>query len=218
MLADKIKFVTDKLAPLMPPKDGTSFRSLMYQYVKMLQSGSTNLPAPNTNNKKLNALASAILNNLSAEKMNPNMGASKKGYGVYPSYYWNYPWYWNYWYYNWSPYYWWTWDPYPYDGISYIGGSKKVGGSNCNGNGTGALDNIMDSAVDIQSMNLNCDDNRVCDFNVRFTKAPLYTQAIMTNSNSNNGLLNGNGFVNMDEYNDELLDINGDNTEIEFTN
>jgi len=191
MLADKIKFVTDKFVTLMPPKDASTFRNLMYKYVALLQNGSTNLPAPNTNNKKMNELSSAILNSLAGERMNPSTPSSGKYYGTHSRSYWNYPWYWNYWYYNWSPYYWWSWDPNPYDGISYVGGAKKVGSSygNCDSHGTGVLDNIIDSAVDIQSMNLNCDERRVCDFNVRFTKAPLHNQSNALPMNANDEIL-----------------------------
>lgn len=231
MLGDKIKFVTDKLTGLMPEKDAASFRNLMYSYVKLVQNGVRNLPAPNTNNQRINSLATAILNSLAKENMNPATGSAKKSYGrTSYRYYWNYPWWWNYWYYNWSPYYWWTWDPNPYDGIGYVGGSKKVGHS-CNGtNGTGALDNVLDAAVDIQSMNLNCDDNRVCDFSVRFVKAPLTNPALVTsfNGNSNANALNGNGLVfngnaidnAFDDFEeeDDLVDvvtINGNGFELE---
>lgn len=187
MLANKIKFVTDKLVTLMPQKDASTFRSLMYEYVKLVQSGAKNLPKPNTNNANVNNLVTAILNNLSSEKMETNTDKTKKWYG-YNTYYWQSPWWWNYWYYSWSPYYWWRWDPNPYDGINYVGASKKVGHS-CNNNGTGALDTVLDSVVDIHSMNLNCDDNRLCNFNVQFTKAPIMNNAFFSNVANGNALL-----------------------------
>lgn len=164
MLADKLTFVSDKLSSLMPQTDAPEFKKVMNSYVKLLQQGYKALPAPNSSNQKVNKLVSAILTNLSSEKMNPAMGNinTKKWHGGY-RYYWYYPWWWNYWYYYWSPYYWWRWDPNPYDGITYVGG-KKVG--------TGALDNVLDSAVDIHSLNLTCNDRR-CQMTVDFTKAPV---------------------------------------------
>ena len=184
MLADKIKLVADKLAPLMPSSDATTFKAVMYSYVKLLQQGSKSLPAPSSSNQKVNALVSAILKSLSSEKMNPAMGnaSTQKWHGVY-RYYWYTPWWWNYWYYYWSPYYGWRWDPNPYDGITYIGG-KKVGnnGSDCPKTGTGALDSVLDAAVDIHSLNLNCNDRR-CQMTVDFTKAPVsYANVLSTNN------------------------------------
>lgn len=184
MLANKLKLVTDKMAPLMPSTDAGAFKDLMYSYVQQLQSGVKTLPAPNTSNSRVNSLASVILNSLASEKMNPAMDKAKKWYGGY-NYYWNNPWWWNYWYYSWSPNYWWRWDPYPYDGITYIGGSKKVG----HANNSGIMDNVLDSMIDVHSMNLVCDDNRQCDFNVQFTKAPLmYNTDLLTVDENGNEL------------------------------
>lgn len=169
MLADKIKYICDKFVVLMPSSDAQIFRNIMYGYVTALQNGNTNLQLPQTNNPQMNQLIGAIITDLSNERMNPNLGSAKKVVGYrYPRYYWYNPWWWNYWYYYWSPYYWWRWDPNPYDGITYIGGSKKVGQSQ-----DGLLNNVLDSVVDVHSMNLECDENRVCNFRARFTKAQM---------------------------------------------
>lgn len=165
MIVEKLNLTTEKLAPMMPPNDAIVFKQMMNQYVTMIQNGSTTLPAPNSQNTNVNKLVSNILSSFLNEKMDPSMETStqsvSKSYGMYQQYYWNYPWWWNYWYYAWSPYYWWRWNPYP-----YVGGSKERDSR------YGAPLSVLDSAVDIQSMNLNCDSNRLCDFNVKFVKGP----------------------------------------------
>lgn len=156
MLANKIVVVTDKMSEVMPKTDVKPFRTVMSSYVQQLRSGKTQLSSVNSGNANVDRLANAIVSSLSSEKINPKVDQSSKYYGY--NYYWNYPWWWNYWYNSWTPYYWWN------TGVRYIGGSSKNGSYDMN-----ALENVLDS-VDIQSMNLNCNNNRVCDLNVRFVK------------------------------------------------
>lgn len=179
MLAKKIQFVGEKLAKAMPAGDGNIFNQLINAIAGSLQNGAANVTIPNVGTPQMQRLASAIVSDLSKEKMNPATGSAKKcygggcggydyGYGGYGNYWYN-PWYYNYWYNYWSPYYWWGWDPYFYDGISYIGGSGESEQVSSSSVGTA----VFGQPANIRSMNLLCDDNDMCELNVSYQKLPM---------------------------------------------
>jgi hypothetical protein len=175
MLVDKLKFVSEQMVKDLPQGDVNAFKNDMNSYINMLNNGATSLPVLNSGNSNVDKLVATIAGDLSRERDMPSSNGSKSYRGGRGSPYWYNPWWWNYWYSYWTPYYWWTPRPYSYGygGITpVIGSQRKVGESN-----TGILDSVLDSVVDVQSMNLNCDENRVCNFNARFIKAPLYSDA-----------------------------------------
>lgn len=166
--SEKISHAVDMICNVIPNNDSRrlTFRQLMDEYIAMIKNGDTVLPNPNTGDEKVDTLATQVLNGLLNEKVDTS---SVKGYRHHRRY-WNNPSWWSYWNNMWYPYYWWG-GNYGYGGYSYVGGSSRKQ------KGSHSVSSILDG-VDIHSLNMTCDADRLCNMSVQFTKGPITTQVV----------------------------------------
>jgi hypothetical protein len=140
MLADKLKFVTDKFVEIMPKSDGERFKAAMDIYLKTGKMDVTFITPQDAGDRVMELLRRIIYDT----KKESN---TKKWYGR-GGCYWCQPWWWNYWYNTWSPYYWWSARP-------YVGASPRVMVGNSN--------------LNPQNMNISCNGN-LCTMTLQFQK------------------------------------------------
>lgn len=155
-MSEKIGHAVDMICNVIPTNDSRrlTFRQLMDEYVAMIKNGDTVLPNPNTGDEKVDTLATQVLNGLLNEKVDTPF---VKVYRHNPSW-------WSYWNNMWYPYYWWVGNY----GYSYVGSRQK---------GSHSVSSILDG-VDIHSLNMTCDADRLCNMSIQFTKGPITTQVV----------------------------------------